>query len=406
MRVLLTSWSWPTHYYWLMPMAWACRAAGHEVLVAVPPAGVAGASRAGLPVVAVGSDFDELPVIAKYYWSSPIAEISARGGEVDWERMRAAGERPLSVYALLSSFMQDDLLALTRSWRPDVMVYDAVNYAAPLVAAACGVPAVRQIWGVDFSSQLAPFAPEALARHRARLGLAEDEGDVLGALTLDPCPPSMQLDDGIRRLPVRHPPYNGPGRAPRWLLERPRRPRVCVTWGTVSHLFGERLFPLAGVLRALSGLDIEVVAAVSPRDRAELGPVPANTRVVENLPLHLFLSGCDLVVSHGGGGVVGAAIDAGVPQLTVPRTSEQVLICRSLAGTGAGEMIALDDASPALLREQVARLLGSAAHEDAARALMREARAQRPLSRTVADLEALAAARAAGGRTRGGAPCA
>lgn len=388
MRVLLTSWSWPTHYYWLMPVAWACRAAGHEVLVAVPPGGTRGAARAGLPVVAVGSEFDVMPVIAKYYWSSPIAELAARGEDVDWERMRAAGEQPLSVYALLASLMQDDLVALTSAWQPDLMVFDGVNYAAPLAAAACGVPAVRQIWGVDFSAQLAPFAKEALARHRSRLGLGEV--DVLGTATLDPCPPTMQLADGFRRMATRYPPYNGPGRAPGWVLKRPRRPRVCVTWGTVSHLFGDRIFPLGGVLEALAGLDIEVIAAVSGRDRAELGRVPANAQVVEDLPLHLFLASCDLVISHGGGGVTATSIDAGVPQLTVPRTSEQVLTCRALARTGAAEMIALDDASPDLLREQTVRLLDSATHTAAAHALMREARAQRPLADTVAELAALA----------------
>lgn len=389
MRVLLTSWSWPTHYYWLMPVAWACRAAGHEVLVAVPPAATRGVAAAGLPVVAVGSDFDVMPVISKYYWSSPIAEIAARGEDVDWERMRTAGEQPLSVYALLASAMQDDLVALTRSWQPDLMVFDGVNYAAPLAAAACGVPAVRQIWGVDFSAQLAPFAGQALARHRDRLGLGEV--DVLGAATLDPCPPSMQSAAGIRRLSTYYPPYNGPGPAPRWVLERPRRPRVCVTWGTVSHLFGSRVFPLGGVLEALADLDIEVIAAVSGRDGAELGRVPANARVVQDLPLHLFLPSCDLVISHGGGGVTATAIDAGVPQLTVPRTSEQVLICRALAGTGAAEMIALDEVSPALLRERTAALLGSAARTAAADALMREAKSMRSLAETVGDLAALAA---------------
>ncbi|GHF27958.1 nucleotide disphospho-sugar-binding domain-containing protein [Streptomyces morookaense] len=388
MRVLLTSWSWPTHYNWLVPVAWAFRSAGHEVLVAVPPGGTHGVTRAGLPAVAVGADFDVDRVISKYYWSSPIAEISARGDDVDWDRMREEGQQPLAVYALLASIMQDGLVALTRGWRPDLMVFDGVNYAAPLAAAACGIPAVRQIWGVDFSSQLAPFADEALARHRAQLGLGEV--DVLGTATLDPCPPSMQLVDGVRRLPTRYPSYNGPGKAPRWVLDRPRRPRVCVTWGTVSHLFNGRIFPLGGALDALADLDVEVVATVPKGGRKELGSVPANTRVVEDLPLHLFMASCDLVISQGGGGVTATAVEAGVPQLTVPRTSEQVLICRSLERTGAARMIALDDASTALLREEVVRLLGSAAHTAAARSLMREARAQRSLADTVDTLTALA----------------
>ncbi|MGW2426811.1 nucleotide disphospho-sugar-binding domain-containing protein [Streptomyces sp. NPDC001709] len=388
MRILLTAWSWPTHYHWLTPVAWACRAQGHEVLVAVPPAGVSGVIRAGLPAVATGADYDVAPVIEKYYWSSPIAETAARGEHVDWERARQAGEQPLSVYALLADVMQDALLRLVRSWRPDLIVYDGVHYAAPLAAAACGVPAVRQIWGVDFSACLAPFAEEALARHRVRLGL--DEVDVLGSATLDPCPPSMQLRDAVCRLPVCHPPHNGSARAPRWVLDRPRRPRVCVTWGTVSHLFSGRIVPLSRVLDALAPLNVEVVAAVSARDRAELGSVPENARIVEDLPLHLFLDSCDLVVSQGGGGVTTTAIHAGVPQLTVPRTSEQVLTSRALQATGAADMIPLAQATPERVAEHVQALVGSSAHMAAARALRDEIRAQPSLADAVHELVAIA----------------
>jgi len=38
MRVLFTSWAWPTHLYAMVPLARACRAAGHDVVVASPPA--------------------------------------------------------------------------------------------------------------------------------------------------------------------------------------------------------------------------------------------------------------------------------------------------------------------------------------------------------------------------------
>ncbi|SEF24308.1 UDP:flavonoid glycosyltransferase YjiC, YdhE family [Amycolatopsis pretoriensis] len=394
MRVLLTSWAWPTHYFWLTPIAWSLRAAGHEVLVAVPPGAVPGVTRGGLPAAAVGADFDVLPIIEKYYWASPLADEAAAGELTDWEAARAAGEQPLSVYALIAKVMQDDLVALVRRWKPDLMVFDAVTYAGPLAAAACGVPAVRQIWGADYSSYLTGFAPRALAAHRAALGL--DDVDVLGVATLDPCPPSLQRHDDVHRFFARHLPYNGSGVAPRWLLEPKRRKRICVTWGTIAHVLGERAFGVDKVLDAFTGVDAEVVCAVSPRDRERLGVLPANVRVAENLPLHLLLPSCDLIVSQGGAGAVASAITAGVPQVCVPHFGEHVLNARAVADGGAGELIPLDAASAESVRDAVERVLGSASYEKAAAGLAEEAAAQPALSEVVTRLPELAGAKGSG----------
>jgi len=393
-RVLLTSWAWPTHYFWLTPIAWSLRAAGHEVLVAVPPGAVPGVTRGGLPAVAVGADFDVLPIIEKYYWASPLADEAAAGELTDWDAARAAGEQPLSVYALIAKVMQDDLVALVRRWKPDLLVFDAVTYAGPLAAAACGVPAVRQIWGADYSSYLTGFAPRALAEHRAALGL--EDVDVLGVATLDPCPPSVQRRDDVHRVFARHLPYNGSGVAPRWLLEPKRRKRICVTWGTIAHVLGERAFGVDKVLGAFAGVDAEVVCAVSPRDRERLGVLPANVRVAENLPLHLLLPSCDLIVSQGGAGAVASAVTAGVPQVCVPHFGEHVLNARAIADAGAGELVPLDAATAESVEDAVARVLGSASHEKAAAGLAEEAAAQPALSEVVTRLPELAGVKGSG----------
>ena len=56
MRVLFTSWAWPTHYYQMVPLAWALRAAGHEVRAASAPALSATIAASGVPAVGVGDD--------------------------------------------------------------------------------------------------------------------------------------------------------------------------------------------------------------------------------------------------------------------------------------------------------------------------------------------------------------
>jgi len=58
MKVLFTTWAWPSHFFPLVPLAWALRAAGHEVRVASGPE-LAGTIRAsGLPAVSVGTPVD------------------------------------------------------------------------------------------------------------------------------------------------------------------------------------------------------------------------------------------------------------------------------------------------------------------------------------------------------------
>ena len=87
MRVLVTSWGWRSHFYPLVPLAWALRSAGHEVLVASQPAMIEVITGAGLPAVAVGEDLDFAEV-----FSGKIGRVATRA-----ERARPSGtEAPRS----------------------------------------------------------------------------------------------------------------------------------------------------------------------------------------------------------------------------------------------------------------------------------------------------------------------
>src|SRR5262249_30229195 len=58
MKALFPTWAWPSHFFPMVPLAWALRAAGHEVRVASGPE-LAGTIRAsGLPAVSVGTPVD------------------------------------------------------------------------------------------------------------------------------------------------------------------------------------------------------------------------------------------------------------------------------------------------------------------------------------------------------------
>src|SRR5256885_12296874 len=58
MKVLFTTWAWPSHFFPMVPLAWALRSAGHEVRIASGPELERTIRDAGLPAVAVGGPVD------------------------------------------------------------------------------------------------------------------------------------------------------------------------------------------------------------------------------------------------------------------------------------------------------------------------------------------------------------
>src|SRR4051812_15798793 len=63
MRVLFTTWGWPSHFYPLVQLGWALGAAGHEVRVATQPGLLPAVGAAGLTPAAVGTDLDVAPLM-------------------------------------------------------------------------------------------------------------------------------------------------------------------------------------------------------------------------------------------------------------------------------------------------------------------------------------------------------
>jgi MGT family glycosyltransferase len=94
-------------------------------------------------------------------------------------------------------------------------------------------------------------------------------------------------------------------------------------------------------LRALAGYDGVVVATTGrPLDPHELGAIPANTVVAEFLPQASVLERADLLVSHCGSGTMLGGLVHGVPQVALPRGTDQPDNAALLARAGAGIVVA------------------------------------------------------------------
>jgi len=363
MRVIFTTWAWPSHLYALVPLAWALRAAGHEVLVASQPALMEAVRHTGLAGAPVGHDVDALSAFRAIALPSSPAPVGggqsgpAPGGSTGGSGARG-GPRVVGLFAAIAEAMAPELVALGRGWRADLIVSEPTCLAGPVAAAALGIPYVRHLYGTDLLANAGPFLGEALDPLRRRLGLAAV--DLAGVATVDPCPASLQPPAPSRRIPLRHVPFNGPGRLPRPLPGGSGRPRVCVTWGTTPARVDPRLFLAPQVARAFAG-QAAVVLAITPEQRPLLGDLPPDVHVVESAPLHLLLPRCDAVVSHGGAGTILTALACGLPLLLIPCLPDHLRHAAAVAGTGAAVTLPAGTGDPETIAAALPGMLAGGA---------------------------------------------
>ncbi|GHI97926.1 nucleotide disphospho-sugar-binding domain-containing protein [Streptomyces olivaceus] len=416
MRILFTPVAaTTTPLFHMVPLAWAFRAAGHDVRVAAQPELSRAIVEVGLPAVEVGHGYEIMDGVLRSRGGQRVIEAPAD----QWTDSGLAGtaEEPPADYDDKHADLRDaamaplveaagrmapGLLRFTEYWRPDLLVTDSMVFAAPLVSALRGVPLVRQTWGPDVmrmvSQPLQGRAADGDVRAEWPTGLpglydhygVEVRNDY-PVRTVDPWPTSLQFPDLSGRLPMRFVPYNGAAVAPDWVLDRPGRPRVCVTWGTsTSALAGDEAFVLPRVVEGLAGLDVEVVLAVGPDDRRKLGTLPGGVRVAENVPLHLFMETCDAIVHQGGTSTLLTAARHGLPQVMMPQTADNPFNAANFAGSGAGVTLDAAGADAGGIGAAVTRVLTEPAWRVAAEKLREEMAEMPPPSAVVRSLEELA----------------
>ncbi len=362
-------------------MAWALRAAGHDVRIAAQPDLTDAIVHTGLPAVAAGPALD-LAGLSRQAQKRP-ANKTVFGSEFDITETRedrltldyvrgvfttwcSIGLERLAHEAVL-----DDLVGFARAWQPDLVVWDALTYLGPIAARASGAAHVRMLFGLDHWARMRgrffalggaggadPMA-EWLSGKLDRYGCTFDEELVLGQRTIDPLPPWTRFPVGVDYLPVRHVPYNGPSEVPSWLSEPPARRRVCVTLGMSRRdLWGEDRFSVDDLFDAVAGLDVDVVATLTARQVSAASAAPANVRLFDFVPLDALLPTCAAVLHHGGAGTTGNAVVHGVPQLVIPGNMwDKAGLADLLADQGAGLVLDPEQVTAGHLRAQLLRLL-------------------------------------------------
>jgi len=332
MRVLLTTQPGVSAFNATLTLAEALGAAGHEVAYATAPCFAGRIADAGYLAFAAGPDYD-LGVPE----SIPgIHEATGHG----------AG---LAVFARLAlRGMVEDLEALIRSWRPDLVVRNYIEFGSWIAAERLGVPLASLSPGaLDLPAVLlASFTGDTLTKELPeRYGCPPDPGlerlyghPYLNAMPAEVTPPGFPLPPRLFRYRDRAFGPADSGGLPDWTAELGDRPVVHASVGTVFSATGEgkRLHEL--VLEALREEPVNLVLSIGPRANPEdYGPQPSNVRIVRHITAHrAFLDHCDVLVTHGGAGTSLLAIAAGLPACLLPMHADQPILAKRLADLGAG----------------------------------------------------------------------
>lgn len=352
MRVLFTPYPSRAHLLPTVPLAWAFQSAGHEVRVASHSTFADTIAAAGLTPVPLGEpEVDEARMrddaqqprhpddVLRF---ADVLGLSTAERE-HWINFYQYFLNPIADYVRVDLPDAADLVEFSRSWQPDLVLWDELFYCGPVAARASGAAHARFMLGPDVIA----FSMERLAARRAEVraaglpenpladlvrplaqkyGLDVDDELLLGQWTLDPLPEGYGPATGTRKVRMRYVPYNGADVTPDWLHTQPERPRVALTLGESTRRFIPGDWDRTPrILEAVDGLDIEVVATLNDLQLHDIERVPDNVRIIEWVPLTQLLPTCSAIIHHGGPGTFSAAHAFAVPQL-VCDTEESILL--------------------------------------------------------------------------------
>lgn len=366
-RVLVSSPGGIGHATPLVPLARALGAAGAEVRVACPSPAAERLTAIGLPVTRVGLSADD----AHELCLEQHPEIRTMPGS----------ELPGYVFPRLfgditAAAQFPALLDIARSWQPSVLVHDAGDLAAPVVAAALGIPNVCHGFGTVIPATTVAAAAERTEPLWTAVGMEpRSYGGCFDHLYIDPFPPSLQpnVADHLGRV-IGEAPQAAPGAPGEALPEAIEDavasgvPLVHVTFGTVYN----RTPDFDAAVTAASRLDAVVLVTVGPGgDPAAFGGHGPHVYVERFVAQSLVMQHTEVLASHAGSGTVLAAFGQAVPHLCLPQAADQFRNAGAVAASGSGVALT-EGVEPNRIEALLRRLLDDPGVRDAAASMAAE----------------------------------
>jgi len=304
--------------YPVLSLAQGFRANGHEVTIASAGKFAQKAAEAGLVA------FDAAPTL----------DSEAEYCQREDLRKRGIIGTNKGNFSFFSDEMTDRLVEFTGQWRPDLIIYPPLGLAGPLVAAKFGIPVVMQTVGFAHTPWHIQGVTRSLANAYARHGVAAPPRDLAW---IDVTPPSMSIvqNNGEPIIPMRYVPYNGGAVWERGWEREPARKRLLVSLGTVQPM-ADGLDPIAWIMDSADEVDAEFILQLGTNARRGLRPLPPNVRLVEWIPMGVFLNGADGFIHHGGAGNTLTALHCGIPQMVFGQGADRPVNAQAVVARGCG----------------------------------------------------------------------
>jgi UDP:flavonoid glycosyltransferase YjiC (YdhE family) len=251
-----------------------------------------------------------------------------------------------------------DSAELLPKLRPDLIVYEHLEFGAAVAAHAVAVPAICHSLSPRMPAEaIRLVSGDRLDRLWVDHGVSAPSLDVFtGDAYIDIFPNVLQ-DPRFRadpsRLPLRPIPYTETGvTVPPWVGRTSHR-LVYLTLGTVVAT-DDVLLP---ALRGLT-LDVDVLVALGSASGAELGELPSNVHIEAFVDQTAVLHHADLGVHHGGSGTILGALAAGTPQLLLPKGADQFLNADAMRPTGLASVLEPSEATAVSVAAEAAAAIG------------------------------------------------
>ena len=355
MRILFTTTGGMGNFYPLVPLAQALRNQGHQLAFATP-------ARFGPVVEATG-----------------FAAIPAGLNMTFREYREQLGPLPPGANEVAEVFvnglagpMLADLLRIIPEWRPDLLVHDGVEFAAPAAGEMLNIPHVAhnlilvgyspELWDILVRHEYAAFRrahglpPDLQYREYFRYMYLQHVPE-----RITPLPASIADRSHLIRPEF---PAEASSGLPVWSSQLADVPTVYVTLGTV---FNQTKGLIETILAALGQGEYNLVVTVgTERDPHEFGSQPSTVHIERYVPQAAILPRCDVVVCHGGSGTLLGALACGKPMLIIPLSGDHFPSAERLLALEVAEVLQAPEANVQSIHTSVQRVLSTARYQEQA----------------------------------------
>lgn len=361
MRFLFSSTSGSGHVQPMLALARALRERGHAVSWATGADACAFLSSIGITAFEAGESAVALMAEYRRRWPESLALDPSDTTAHLYPRLFGELATPSRLSALLE---------LIQSWRPDVIVHDAAEFAAPLAATLAGLPHVAHAFGPTIPRQRVAATAAAIADLWAQHGLdLRRDGGLYDDLYIDIMPTTLQSESlaYIQRVARMRPDFESVDPdvgLPPALAQALRRYAsrhvvlLCVggSLGVAAATSPADVSAMHVAVEGIGHLDAVVVVESGVAELAYLADLPAHVLAIEHVALHTILPLCSAVVSCAEPSSVLAGLARGLPQLMLPHDADQMRCAFACSGSGAGVTLTGDDVTADRI-EQRGRLL-------------------------------------------------